>query len=49
MPRYDTSFNFGANAPSKPKSKPARPKAAAKRPKAGKSKSRKFYATMHGS
>jgi len=48
MPRYDTSFNFGANAP-KPKARAARPKAAAKRPKAAKTKSRKFYATMHGS
>jgi hypothetical protein len=46
MPRFDTSFNFGANV--KPKAKPARPKAA-KRPKPGKSKSRKFFASMHGS
>jgi hypothetical protein len=48
MPRFNTSFNFGANAPAKPKSKAARPKAA-RRPKAGKSKSRKFHAAMHGS
>jgi len=49
MPRYDTSFTFGANAPASPRAKPARPKAATKRPKGAKSKSRKFQATMQGS
>ena len=48
MPRFDTSFNFGAA--STPASKPAaKPKAAAKRPKGGKGKCAKFFATMHGS
>jgi hypothetical protein len=46
MPRFDTSFNFGANAP-KPPAPPKPPKTP--RPKASKSKSAKFFAAMHSS
>jgi hypothetical protein len=46
MPRFDTSFSFGALA--RPKKPAAKPKAA-KRPKGKKSKSRAFFGAMHGS
>ena len=46
MPRFDTSFSFGALA--KPKKPAARPKAA-KKPRGKKGKSRAFFAGMHGS
>jgi hypothetical protein len=42
VPRFDTSFNFGAN---KPKKAPAKPKA----PKGAKAKSRSYFGAMHGS
>ena len=48
MPRFDTSFDFGANI-----SKPKKPKAAKrKRARVGRStssKSRRYFAGMHGS
>jgi hypothetical protein len=48
MPRFDTSFNFGANVAKKPKSsKGSKPKK--KRPKGGPSKSRKHFGAMYGS
>jgi hypothetical protein len=48
MPRFDTSFNFGANVKSKTA---AKPKGAAKKPRAGKprSKSQKHFGAMYGS
>ena len=46
MPRFDTSFSFGALA--KPKKPTAKPKAA-KKPRGGKGKSRAFFSAMHGS
>jgi hypothetical protein len=50
MPRFDTSFNFGANV-AKPKA-PKAPKAGRKKRKGGgttSAKSRKHFAAMHGS
>jgi hypothetical protein len=51
MPRFDTSFNFGANVakPKVAKAKAAPKPRAAKRPKGPKSKSRAFFSKMHGS
>lgn len=50
MPRFDTSFNFGANAPKPKSSKPASKPKSGKKPKVGgKSKSNAFFGAMHGS
>ena len=46
MPRFDTSFSFGALT--KPKKTASKPKAA-KKPKVKKGKSRAFFGAMHGS
>jgi hypothetical protein len=52
MPRFDTSFNFGANV-AKPKAGKGQAKKGGgkvKRPKmGGSSKSRRYFAGMHGS
>jgi hypothetical protein len=45
MPRFDTSFDFGAN---KPRKTAARPKAA-KKSNGGKPKGRAYFKSTHGS
>jgi hypothetical protein len=43
--KFDVSFNFGANV----KTKSGGSKGGRKKPRGGKSKSRSYFATMHGS
>jgi hypothetical protein len=53
MPRYDTSFNFGANVSAKatPAKAGGKSKGARKKRRSGttSAKSRKFFGAMHGS
>jgi hypothetical protein len=50
MPKFDTSFNFGANVVNKPRESAKKPSAARKKRRRGtSSKGRKHFAAMHGS
>ena len=49
MPRFDTSFNFGAAAAPRASKPAAKPRPSRKRLRGGKGKSPKFFAAMHGS